>query len=331
VSRWLRAAAPWALGLGSGALFLGFTVATVGSDALRDAFTAIDARWLAPAVLSFDAAMLLRVVRWRELLRPLAPRSLRVVARPLLAGYALNNLLPARLGEVLRAHYARGEFGLAGSAVFGTIVAERASDLAVILLILAWGIDQSLGDGDSRATTWTVVGSGVAALGAIAGLALAATLAVRGRWLERFAHVHRRIVAFRSGLDTLRAARLPVVLLATAGIWALECAALAAVAAAAGLPLAPAQAGLVLGCVALSTLLPSAPGFLGTLQFAFYFAFGLLGLDGARGVAAATLMQLALFLPATLAGIAWGLRSGLLRRQAPAPGLASSAYPDKRI
>lgn len=331
MSRLLRAAAPWVLGLGSGAVFLAFTVAAVGAPALRDAFATIDARWIAPAMASFAAALFLRVVRWRELLRPLAPHSLRVVAGPLLAGYALNNLLPARLGELLRAHYARGAFGLSGSAVLGTIVAERAGDLCLILVILAWGIGWGLGAGEGRALGWTVMGSGLAALAAIGLLALGATLAVRARWLERFAHVHRRVVAFRSGLESLRAARLPAVVAATAGIWALECAALAAIAAAAGVALAPAQAGLVLGCVALSTVLPSAPGFIGTLQFAFYFALGLLGLDGARGVAAATLMQLTLFLPATLAGIAWGVQSGLLRRQ-PLPGAGlQSLYPDKRI
>ncbi|MGQ0586508.1 MAG: lysylphosphatidylglycerol synthase transmembrane domain-containing protein [Gammaproteobacteria bacterium] len=331
MSRFLRAAAPWVLGLGSGALFLWFTLAAVGSAALREAFATFDVRWIAPAAACFAGAMLLRIVRWRELLRPLAPRPLRVVAGPLLAGYALNNLLPARLGELLRAHYARGEFGLSGSAVLGTIVAERAGDLCIILALLAWGIAFGLAPGGAgREASWGVAQSGVAALLAIALLAGAVGLAVRARWLERFAHVHRRLVAFRAGLATMRAARRPRVFGAASAIWLLEGAALAAIVAGTGLTLTAPQAALVLGCVSLSTVLPSAPGFIGTLQFAFYFALELLGLDGARGVVAATLMQLALYLPATLVGIGWGLRSGLLRRGRMLEN-ASSLYPDKRI
>lgn len=329
MSAFLRSAAPWMLGLGSGAVFLGFTVAAVGVDALREAFATVDTRWFAPALLSFAAALLLRIVRWRELLRPLAPRPLLVVARPLLAGYALNNLLPARLGELLRAHYARGAFGLSGSAVLGTIVAERAADLAVILSILAWGIGWELAPGEARASTSTVIGAGLAVLAALGLVALSVALAVRAPWLERMEPVHRRLVAFQAGLDTLRAGRISLVVAATVAIWALEGAALVAMAAAAGVVLTASQAALVLGCVSLSTVLPSAPGFVGTLQFAFYFALGQLGLDGARGVVAATLMQVALYLPATLVGMAWGVRSGLLGRPAP-PGPLSS-YPDKRI
>jgi uncharacterized membrane protein YbhN (UPF0104 family) len=55
-------------------------------------------------------------------------------------GYAVNNLLPARLGEVFRAALAKSEFGIAGSAALGTIAVERTMDGLVFVLLLSAGL-----------------------------------------------------------------------------------------------------------------------------------------------------------------------------------------------
>ena len=48
---------------------------------------------------------------------------------------------------------------------------------------------------------------------------------------------------------------------------------------------------LVIGVVSLSTLLPSPPGFLGTMQFAFAIAVSTFGYSWSQGIAAATVNQ----------------------------------------
>jgi glycosyltransferase 2 family protein len=67
--------------------------------------------------------------------------------------------------------------------------------------------------------------------------------------------------------------------------------------------LTPMQLALVYGVASLSMLLPTAPGFVGTLQFAYVIGVTSFGFSAAQGIAAATASQLFLLLPLTLVGI----------------------------
>ena len=62
---------------------------------------------------------------------------------------------------------------------------------------------------------------------------------------------------------------------------------------------------ILVGLASLSTLVPSGPAFLGTLQFAYALAIQFADGPRAMGIAAATLAQLCLLLPVAL--IATGL------------------------
>jgi len=59
----------------------------------------------------------------------------------------------------------------------------------------------------------------------------------------------------------------------------------------------------IVGIVSLSTMLPSAPGFVGTYQYAYAFAVSLFSYEPAKGVAAATATQIFLLGSQTLAGL----------------------------
>ena len=61
---------------------------------------------------------------------------------------------------------------------------------------------------------------------------------------------------------------------------------------------------LVIGVVSLSTLLPSPPGFLGTMQFAFAIAVSTFGYSWSQGIAAATVSQVFLLGSMVAVGLA---------------------------
>src|SRR5271170_591191 len=67
-----------------------------------------------------------------------------------------------------------------------------------------------------------------------------------------------------------------------------------------GLTLGFSDTLVLLGAASLSTLVPSGPAFLGTLQFAYALAIQFAGGPRAVGIAAATLAQLCLLFPAAL-------------------------------
>jgi glycosyltransferase 2 family protein len=95
--------------------------------------------WLVAAYpIPLIAMSYFRAVRWRFLLRPIAPNLPR---RRLLAvswiGFAAILLLPFRLGEFVRPVMIREKGVLSGSAATGTVVAERVVDGLFLSLVLA--------------------------------------------------------------------------------------------------------------------------------------------------------------------------------------------------
>jgi uncharacterized protein (TIRG00374 family) len=94
-----------------------------------------DLRWigLAAAFLSTDLA--LRALRWQRLLRPIAKVRYPPMLGYLLVGYLANNVLPARLGELVRSHYLGDREGISRASALGTVVVERVVDLVAVVAI----------------------------------------------------------------------------------------------------------------------------------------------------------------------------------------------------
>lgn len=84
--------------------------------------------------------LVVRAVRWRRLLAPIRDVSFGATFGYLLIGYLANNVLPARLGELVRCHYLGDREGLSRATALGTVVVERVVDIAVVVAIAAAAI-----------------------------------------------------------------------------------------------------------------------------------------------------------------------------------------------
>src|SRR6185436_1520016 len=82
------------------------------------------------------------------------------------------------------------------------------------------------------------------------------------------------------------------IVLCSLGVWILEAIALGSIVRAFGTTLSIAQLVALMGLGSLSTLIPTAPGFLGTYQFVFGQVFSLFGQAESTGVVVATPIQL---------------------------------------
>lgn len=124
------------IGIGVSLFFIILLFRKIDLDKLLNAFAAMDWRYLAPAVLFTFVSYFFRAVRWRYLLLPIGKASMANLFSATIIGYMANNILPARLGEFVRA-YALGEKeGLDKSAVFATLVIDRLFDGFTVLVIL---------------------------------------------------------------------------------------------------------------------------------------------------------------------------------------------------
>src|SRR5213078_940959 len=104
----------------------------VDLQATADVLRSADPRWIAFGAVFVCADLAFRGVRWQRLVHPI--RSVRYLHMLgyLLIGYLMNNVLPARLGELVRSHYLGDREGISRASALGTVVVERVVDLVAV-------------------------------------------------------------------------------------------------------------------------------------------------------------------------------------------------------
>jgi glycosyltransferase 2 family protein len=290
------------VGLALGGVLL---VAAISSVDLKDAQAILEGSRTTPllaAVLIYWCGVLVRVLRWQLLLTDIAPLSLPKVARALVVGYAVNNILPARLGELFRVDYLARRFRVTRSAALGSVILERLFDgiAAVLLLTVGLGFSQ-LNPFESSLAVAAATGLAILAsvlTGVILLIAFRKRLSVFGiPWLA---------VRFDVMASAMSIVYRPIILLVaayTSVAWCFEAFAVWMVLAAFGIEIPAGQLCLVFGAAAWSTLLPSAPAYVGSLQVAFVLAFSAIGLAPVLAIVCSTATQLFLFGSITFAGL----------------------------
>ena len=291
-------------GLSIGALFLWLSVRNVSWAEVSGLMAALDRQDLAMALVLYWIGLVLRVGRWHVLLRRLGTVRLPQVAETLLAGYAVNNVLPARLGEVARAVYAKRRLGIGRARVFGSIVIERLLDLCAILACLVAGMALLYFAGNaSRYPVFELIALNAGVVVGVSLLVVGVLRSVRPRRVTLPERVQSVLADFGAGLATLDRQSVAAAAALTLGVWACEIAALAAVFAAVGVDLDSGQSLVVMGAASLSTLVPTAPGYLGSYQLVAVLAMESFDHSASAGIVATGAIQVVLFGSVTAVGL----------------------------
>jgi hypothetical protein len=124
------------IGIGISFFFLFLLFRKIDFYKLLAAFKEMNYLYLLPAILSTFISYFFRAVRWRYLLLPLKNTRLCNLFPATIIGYMANNILPARLGEFVRAFVLGEKEGISTSAVFASLVIDRLFDGFTVLLIL---------------------------------------------------------------------------------------------------------------------------------------------------------------------------------------------------
>jgi glycosyltransferase 2 family protein len=275
--------------------------------------------YLGLSVLVATLSIHVRALRWKSLLAPLDPN---VPFQPRVAGaavgFAANNLIPARVGELVRAVVCGRLARLPVSAVFATLVVERVFDglVTVALLFTVMALpgfpSPEKAEGALNAVRFlalaiAVIGMTVILLALTPVRSLALAERVAGRLLP--ARLRRPLLklfeSFIGGLAVLRDPRL----LAVSAAWAVfqwlfiplsiyfGCLAF-------GITAPGYRGALFLQCVInLAVAVPSSPGFFGPLEAAARYGLGLWGVDASRAASFAIGYHLLGFATVTLLGL----------------------------
>jgi len=273
-----------------------------------------DAR-LAPvlaAVVLLFAGYALQAARWRRIADRPSLRWSHFYGM-VLGGLACNNVLPVRIGELLRARWLSTDAPMPGGRALGTIALDRACDVVTLALFLAVGLNVVASPG------WLVR---MAVGAALLVVLIAAALVFSRQYAKRRARDRRsrgrlRQLA-RDAIETLAAPvgrrRAATWLALSIGTWSLGAVAVALVARAVGIDLSALDAVFVSAALSLGVAIPSSPGYVGTYQWIGVASLGLLDVPVNEALAFTILMQASWYVPTTLAGGTFvGLRA--LRRR----------------
>ena len=267
--------------------------------------------WLIPVLASIVVRFWLTALRWQLLLRPTKRIGIHRLFAITLIGFMANNVLPARLGEFVRAYALGRSEALPASLPFATIVIERIFDGFTLLVFLVGGLSFLR---PTRTLLWAagltcglylVVLASLLAIRTGHGLGL--LTAVLDRLPERVGTQARRLLeSFRSGLDVFGD---PSAIVGTAMlsivIWVVNALGVEAMFRAFSLDLPVYACFLVLGVIAVAVALPSAPGYVGPFQAGTVQGLALLGVARETALSLSIVYHLCNYIPITIAGLAY--------------------------
>ena len=264
------------------------------------------------AIALYALATALRSERWRVLLIDQGAQPKRADAYGLtIVGFAANTVLPARGGDVLRVLMMAPRAATTRMAVVSTLLAERLLDVAVLgIVLIVLGATVAGGEGlpDSDVLVPVAVGLGVLGLAAVAVLVWAIRHG-RGR------RVRRLLRTLLSSTTNLRGRHGAGMVGMSILIWAIEGTMWTALAGAADLGLDVLDGPYMLALVGMFLLVPSGPGYAGTVDAATIIAVKAVGGSDEGAVAFLILMRFVVFVPITVAGLIIGVsRYGGFRR-----------------
>lgn len=309
------------IGLLISALLLYLAFRKVDFHLLGDSLKRAEYIWLLPAFFLMLLSVVFRSLRWRYLLRPIKETEFVHLFSASAIGLMANNLLPARLGEIARAWVIGEKAGISKTSSFATIVVERVFDGFTVIFFLI--IVLLFGKLDISDHMIKVAYAGVSFyILAIVFLAMlrfnrARTFSIVKAMTTRLpakgaAKVDKLLSSFMEGLTVLKRPRD----IAAAGfysflVWIPNIIVMHLVIRSFGLDTSVIVTLTVFIIVTFGIMIPSAPGFVGTVQYCFVIGLGLFGVGESEALSISIIYHAGTFIPMTAAGLFCLAREGM--------------------
>jgi uncharacterized protein (TIRG00374 family) len=272
------------LGLIISAGFLAYALSRVDYVEMIRAFSSANYIWTIPMMAAVVLTMIIRAARWRWLIEPVRSIPFRSLYASVMIGFMANNLLPARIGEVVRAVSLSHRHALSKSSVFATVVAERVFD-SIGLLIVFFGTLMLVDLPGELARGGVLV-----LLLTVALLLLLYLLRTKTSFAVNFISSPFKLISekmwekvkviltrFADGLSILTSpVSMTIIIAYSVFLWAFTAISGYLIFIAFGLYPQIWAAFIVLFVTVLAVSLPSSPGYIGTYQAACVIAFGLI-------------------------------------------------------
>ncbi len=274
-----------AVGLLIGGIFMYMTLRQVDFHNVAHYISQANWGWAVAGAFVYCSAFLLRAVRWQHLLEPIKPIEFKKSFAYLILGYFMNNVLPLRMGEFLRAFFTGTKLGISRTGVFATIVVERIFDgVAYICLFLLTVLILPF----PQWARGSLIGGSILFFGVLTILILLSHHQEKVMKLYAYIPVPAKIKPrlekilnnFITGLSILTDWKmLLLVIVVSIAVWAIEGTVFYMFSHAFHLTLSIFQCFLVMIVIGLGCMLPPAPGFVGTVEFLGVTSLSFMGIN----------------------------------------------------
>lgn len=289
-----------AVGVPLSGVFLYLAIRGAHPSRVADALS--HARWayVAGSVVALMAIYLLQAARWRIATRAALPIGCHVAT--VFAATAANNVLPGRLGDLLRVRWLARDAAMPGGRALATVIVDRAADVCVLVCMLAVLLPLMTRSGwiYRLAIAGTIIAAGLAV--AVSLVRAYAKRRSRDRAVER-GRVRRVARDTADGLSQALDARSAMqMLLLTTAAWLSFALAAWLVARSLDVSLSVKESLFVTAAMNLGVSVPSSPGFVGAYQWFAVASFSLFDIDRESALAFSILVQAGWYVPTTIVG-----------------------------
>lgn len=288
-------------------------------NALGDVFRTANYIFLIPALALYFVGVLARAVRWHFLLRSIKPIGYSRLFQVTTIGYMANDLLPFRIGELVRAYILGETERISKASTLVTILLERVFDGVTMILFLG-AASFFLAFNDYLRT--------LLLLGSILFAAVVFVLVIAASFRDRFDHLIHRLLgrlperwsahglnlldAFFHGLSVLRnPADAFLALGFSIAAWLCEATMYAVLAVGFGITVSFPVFVIATAVANLATLVPSTPGYVGVFDAPVRYILELFNVNVNVATSFTLLLHAALVIPIVLLGLVFTWRLGL--------------------
>jgi glycosyltransferase 2 family protein len=283
-------------------------------DAVFQNIRTISIAWIPIMIGTYLVGFVFRGIRWRLMLKNITDISWYTSTSIIIIGYMANNLLPARMGEFVRALVLNDNSSVSKTAALTSIVLERTLDGLVLLGILYTVTVFGIQPVNSKLLHHIISLAGLLFVGVFVLLVSVRVFqenslrllkkivgAVSEKTAQRLLKMHTSIV---EALDTVKFDyRFLVIVLLSIIIWFSEGIMFWVGLVAFGIPAQFQIAFVTLAIINFGLLVPSAPGYVGLFQTAGIVAFGLFGLSEQTALSYSIVLHICQFVPITVLGL----------------------------
>lgn len=318
------------IGIALSAVLLWWTLRDVSLSTVWSELRRSDLPLLLVAAFLGTVIFPIRALRWRTILRPIADVPLGPLWRSTAIGMMVNNVVPARAGEIARAFALTRESAVPFSTAIASLAVDRIFDaLTVLLLASVAMLDPSFPSNVTIAgqplSNWAA-GSGLLVVVAMAGLySLVFFPVYLVRLFELFARKvapaieergRQALFAFSEGLSVLRNPGHFLAVLAWAILhWLVNALAFWIGMKAVGIQVPYSAVLFIQALIALGVAVPSAPGFFGLFEKLAVVSLALFAVGAPAATSWAIGYHILSFIPITIIGAYYFASLGLNLRE----------------